>query len=112
MEHAAVVARLMPRDRLFFFQHGDSRIGKAPADLVGRGQADDAAADDDDALSGHELVLKHETRKCQSPRNRSSRREEALTFSEESSGSPCVGCYGFLNSSVCADCVVPGQPVW
>lgn len=53
VEDAAVMAALMGADVVFLFQHGDARVGKAPREFAGRGKADDAAADDDEALAGY-----------------------------------------------------------
>ena len=52
VKHAAVVAGLVRRQRGFFFQQQEARIGSRFQQAKAGGQSDNAAADDDDVM-GH-----------------------------------------------------------
>ena len=53
VEHARVAARLMLGDGVLFFEHGDGLAGKPLEKSIGRRQADNSAADDDEVAALH-----------------------------------------------------------
>ena len=52
VEDAAVVAGLVKANAGFFFENDNLTAGKTGGELEGGGQADDAAADDDEVFEG------------------------------------------------------------